>query len=130
MNEMNRLRSIMLGLSTPGVRLFRQNVGTGWTGDITRLKDGSILIKNPRPLQAGLCKGSSDLIGWRSVEVTPEMVGRRVALFLAVEVKGERGRATDEQRNFINRVRLDGGLAVVARTVEDAIAITEPITDQ
>lgn len=120
----------MLGLSTPGIRLFRQNVGTGWTGDITRLKDGSILIKNPRPLQAGLCKGSSDLIGWRSVTVTPEMVGRRVALFLAVEVKGDRGRATPEQRNFIDRVRLDGGLAGVARTVDDALAITEPITDQ
>ena len=126
MNEMNRLRSIMLGLSTPGVRLFRQNVGTGWTGDITRLKDGSILIKNPRPLQAGLCKGSSDLIGWRSIEVTPEMVGRKVALFLAVEVKGDRGRATPEQRNFIDRVRLDGGLAGVARTVDDALAITSP----
>ena len=126
MKETNRLRSIMLGLSTPGVRLFRQNVGTGWTGDITRLKDGSILIKNPRPLQAGLCKGSSDLIGWRSITVTPEMVGRKVALFLAVEVKTDRGRATPEQRNFIDRVRLDGGLAGVARTVEDALAITEP----
>ena len=126
MKETNRLRSIMLGLSTPGVRLFRQNVGTGWTGDITRLKDGSILIKNPRPLQAGLCKGSSDLIGWRSITVTQEMVGRKVALFLAVEVKGDRGRATPEQRNFIDRVRLDGGLAGVARTVEDALAITSP----
>ena len=126
MKETDRMRSIMLGLSTPGCRLFRQNVGTGWTGDITRLKDGSILIKNPRPLQAGLCKGSSDLIGWRSVTVTTEMVGRKVALFLAVEVKGDRGRATPEQRNFIDRVRLDGGLAGVARTVEDALAITEP----
>lgn len=127
MNEANRMRSIMLGLSTPGVRLFRQNVGTGWTGDVTRLKDGAILIKNPRPLQAGLCKGSSDLIGWRSLTVTPEMVGQKIALFLAVEVKGERGRATDEQRKFIDRVRLDGGLAGIARTVEDAMGIAEPM---
>lgn len=30
---------------------------------------------------------SSDLIGWRSVVVTPEMVGRKVAVFTAIECK-------------------------------------------
>jgi hypothetical protein len=126
MTETNLMRSIMAGVSQPGTRIFRQNVGTGWTGDVQRLADGSILIRNPRPLQAGLCKGSSDLIGWRSVEVTPEMVGRRLALFLAIEVKGPKGRATDEQRNFIDRVRLDGGLAGIARCVDDALGIASP----
>lgn len=126
MTETNLMRSIMAGVSHPGCRIFRQNVGTGWTGDVQRLTDGSILIRNPRPLQAGLCKGSSDLIGWRSVEVTPDMIGRRLALFLAIEVKGPKGRATDEQRNFIDRVRLDGGLAGIARCVDDALGIASP----
>jgi hypothetical protein len=49
-----------------------------------------------------------------------------LAVFLAIEVKGEKGKATDQQRNFIARVRSDGGLAGVARSVEDAKAITEP----
>lgn len=127
MNEANQMRTIMIGLSKPGIRLFRQNVGTGWTGDITRLKDGSILIKNPRLLHAGLCKGSSDLIGWRSITVTPEMVGLRVALFLAVEVKTPRGRPTSEQVNFLHRVQADGGMAGIARSVEDALGIIEPL---
>ena len=120
MNEANRMRAIMAGVSRPGVRVFRQNVGTGWAGEVTRLKDGSILIKNPRPLRAGLCPGSSDLIGFVSREVTPEMVGSKVAIFLAIECKGERGRATAEQINFIERVKEAGGLAGIARTPDDA----------
>ena len=128
MNEANRMRSIMAGVSTPGVRVFRNNVGTGWTGSkIIRNRDGSVTIFDARPLNAGLCKGSSDLIGWRSVEITPDMIGRRVALFLAVEVKGERTQIRPEQRNFIDRVKADGGLAGIARCVDDALGIIDPI---
>lgn len=126
MTETNLMRSIMAGVSLPGTRIFRQNVGTGWTGDVQRLTDGSILIRNPRPLQAGLCKGSSDLIGWRSLDVTPEMIGRRLAVFLAIEVKAPRGRATDEQTNFLARVKNAGGLAGIARSVDDALGIASP----
>ena len=114
MNETNRLRSIMLGISTPGVRLFRNNCGALKDQDGRLIRFG---VANP---------GGSDLIGWRSVTVTPDMVGQKIAVFLAIEVKGERGRATDEQRNFIARVKADGGLAGVARTVDDALAITSP----
>jgi hypothetical protein len=118
MNEMNRLRAIMLGLSTPGVRLFRNNCGALKDADGRLIRYG---VANP---------GGSDLIGWKSVTVTPEMVGQKLAVFLAIEVKGERTRVTDQQRNFIERVRLDGGLAGVARSVEDALAITSPTINQ
>jgi len=100
--------------------LFRNNVGTAWTGDVTRLKDGSLLIRNPRPLHAGLCKGSSDLIGWRSITVTPDMVGEKIAVFCAVEVKDGRGRPTKDQVHFINTLVGAGGLGCVAWSVEDA----------
>lgn len=119
MTEARVQNEIRLALGRSAV-LFRNNVGTGWTGDITRLRDGSIHIKNPRPLHAGLCKGSSDLIGWRSITVTPDMVGKQVAVFSAVEVKGPRGRATAEQIHFITRLNNDGGLACVAKNAEDA----------
>jgi hypothetical protein len=112
MNEMNRLRAIMLGLSTPGVRLFRNNCGALKDAEGRLIRYG---VANP---------GGSDLIGWRSVTVTPDMVGQNLAVFLAIEVKGERTRVTDQQRNFLDRVKADGGLAGVARTVEDAKAIT------
>ena len=115
MNEMNRLRSIMLGLSTPGVRLFRNNCGALKDADGRLIRFG---VANP---------GGSDLIGWRSVTVTPDMVGQKIAVFLAIEVKGERGKATDAQINFIGRVKADGGLAGIARCVDDALGIIEPL---
>jgi hypothetical protein len=46
----------------------------------------------------GLCKGSSDLIGLRSLEITPELVGQRLAQFVALEVKAAQGVPSPEQR--------------------------------
>lgn len=86
MNEMNRLRSIMLGISKPGVRIWRNNCGALKDADGRLIRFG---VANP---------GGSDLIGWRSMTVTPDMVGSKVAVFLAIEVKGERGHATDPQK--------------------------------
>ena len=41
----------------------------------------------------------------------------------AIEVKAERGRVTPEQQRFIDVVREAGGVAGVARSVDDARAI-------
>ena len=73
-------------------------------------------------MRYGLCKGSSDLIGWRSLTITPDMVGQTVAVFAAIEVK-DRGTPTPEQLHFIAQVQAAGGLAGVARTVAEAEAI-------
>jgi hypothetical protein len=94
----------------PGVRIFRNNVGSAETSD-------------GRFIQFGLCKGSSDLIGWTSVEITPDMIGQRVAIFTALEVKAGRGRASGVQQAFINRIEQDGGIAGIVRSVEDAEAL-------
>lgn len=71
-----------------------------------------MLIYDARPLHAGLCVGSSDIIG-----ITPD--GR----FLAVEVKTKTGRATAEQIRFIDAVRRKGGVAGIARSVDDALSL-------
>ena len=89
--------------------MFRNNTGA--------LKDAQ-----GRLVRYGLCKGSSDLIGWRSLTITPDMVGQTVAVFAAIEVK-DRGRPTPEQLHFIAQVQAAGGLAGVARTVAEAEAI-------
>jgi hypothetical protein len=107
MSEQQTQQTIMRRLSSGPVRLWRNNTGT-------------LLDRNGRPVQFGLCKGSSDLIGLRSVTVTPEMVGQRLAVFAAVEVKSPRGRLTAEQEAFLAMVVEMGGLAGVARSVEDA----------
>ena len=71
----------------------------------------------------GLCEGSSDLIGWVSREITPDMVGKRIAQFLAVETKSPKGRASSEQKNFIAAVKKAGGAAGIARTEAEAWAV-------
>ncbi len=113
---------LAIGKHKPNVRVFRNNTGMAWQGQ--SVKKGSLLIiQNPRPLHAGLCEGSSDLIGWASVEITPDMVGRKIAIFTAIEVKTATGRSSPEQRNFIQQVQQAGGIAGIARNEEDAISM-------
>jgi hypothetical protein len=112
----NEIRLAISGKAT----LFRNNVGTAWIGDTSKLKDGSVLIRNPRIFHAGLCEGSSDLIGWRSLTITPEMVGQTVAVFAALEVKSKTGRATAGQKNFCQRVLEAGGFAGIVKSPDEA----------
>lgn len=107
------------------VRLFRNNVALAWTGDVTRLADGSVLIRNPRPLHAGLHRGSGDLIGWRRRLVGPHDVGCEVAQFLSLEVKSARGRVTPEQKTWAEAVLRFGGLAGVVRSEQEALAVIQ-----
>ena len=115
MTEKNIQTRILLATGWhPNIRLFRNNTGQGWQGQTQR--DGAkLIITNPRPLMAGLHKGSSDLIGWKTVEITPDMVGQKLAVFCAVEVKTGSGRTTVEQENFLQIVRAAGGIGVVMR---------------
>lgn len=89
-----------------GKRLFRNNVGTATT------KDG-------RFISFGLHKGSADLIGWESIEITPEMVGEKIARFLSVEVKAKNGRVSDAQNLWASVVNNAGGRAIIARSINE-----------
>lgn len=64
--------------------------------------------------------GGSDLIGWVSKTITPDMVGQKVAVFLAVEIKTDAGKLTAAQGNFIEKINAHGGIAGVARSIEEA----------
>jgi len=90
------------------LRLFRNNTGT--------LPDP----RTGRPVQFGLARGSADLIGWRTITITPEMVGQRVAVFTSIEVKTTTGHLTPAQQAWMGTVRTAGGIAGVARSVRDA----------
>jgi len=118
--EQNIQNEIRLALGQSNVRLFRNNVGMAWSGEVVTLKNGDKLIKNPRPVHFGLCEGSSDLIGFTTVTVTPEMVGQKVAIFTAVEVKQPGRYPSPTQRNFIAQVRQNGGRSGVATDVNSA----------
>lgn len=119
MSERRIQSEIMLALAEHGITGWRQNVGTGWAGDVQKMPDGSVLVRNPRPIHAGLCKGSSDIIGLRSVVITQAMVGAMIAQFTALEVKQPGRYPTPEQQRFLDFVRSKGGIAMVARSVAD-----------
>lgn len=121
MRESDILVQVRLALAQGGVTAFRNNVGKAWTGAAERLPSGAVLLQQARILHAGLCKGSSDLIGWYSQIITPEMVGRKIAIFTAVECKAPSGRTTPEQENFLRQLQQAGGIAFVARSGLDVM---------
>lgn len=106
-SEQSIQQHIRLRCSTGPVRLFRNNTGT-------------LYDRQGRPVTFGLAKGSADLIGWRTITITPDMVGQTVAVFTSLEVKAERGRVSPEQRQWLEAVQAAGGIAGVVRSVEDA----------
>ena len=109
-SEQQIQQEIRIACGTGPVHLFRNNTGT--------LRD-----QHGRPVQFGLCKGSADLVGWTTRTVTPEMVGQRIAVFTSIEVKTPTGRLRPEQQQWLDAVQAAGGIAGVARSVEDALQI-------
>lgn len=119
MTEKDVERKLILHASEIGSTLFKNNVG------MYRDERGNVI-------RFGLCKGSSDLIGWTPVTITQAMVGKRIAVFTAVEVKknkhGSYG-ATDDQLRFISAVNKNGGLALVADCNEDLDEAVNTLAD-
>lgn len=101
---------VRLEAACHGVHLWRNNVGV--------LTDA-----NGRPVRYGLANDSaqlnavlksSDLIGWRPVVVTPDMVGQTLAVFVARECKAEGWafRGTDReiaQQRWLDLINHNGG---------------------
>lgn len=74
---------------------------------------------------------SSDYIGITPVVVTPDMVGKTVAVFTAVEMKKEgwvfnpNDTHQEGQKNFIDHVLQAGGIAGFAASISDLMKIYE-----
>lgn len=100
-----------------GVTLRVQGGGTVTT------QQGDLLIREPRLVNYGLHTGSSDLIGWKVITVTPDMVGQKLAIFTALEVKSANGRATAEQLTFLKAVQAAGGKAHIVKSPDDLINV-------
>ncbi len=103
-NENPVVKRVMMEASRLDLRLLRNNRGLFWTLD------------KSRKTRAGLeAKGASDLIGITTITIRPEDVGRRIGVFTAVEVKEPEwkkpsGETEEDQQNFINQVKLRGGI--------------------
>lgn len=120
MTESDIQSQIRLALgSLPHVRVFRNLVGQAVMGR-TVWNGGAAVIKPAFRVTTGLIPGSGDLIGWRTITVTPDMVGKPIAQFLSLEVKTATGKPRPEQLNWMERVNAAGGLAVIARSPDEA----------
>lgn len=103
-DEYLKLDKVKLKASALGFRLFRNNRGLFRTLD------------NKRITKAGLdANGASDFVGIKTIEITPEMVGKSVGIFLAVEVKktgwkGAKSQTEKDQANFIEQINKRGGI--------------------
>jgi hypothetical protein len=108
--------------SLPDIRLFNNPVGEAWMGKTVSQAPGRIILNYPRRVRFGLAPGSSDLIGFRIVIVSPDMVGSKIAQFVAIEVKTPSGRVTADQKNFLRVIEHSGGVAILARKTGDVEA--------
>ena len=105
--------------------LFRANVGEAWTGICRRMNwiPDRVVIDGARRFQSGLPVGFPDLFGFQTIEVTPEMVGKKLAVFAFLEVKKPGGRTSRAQEKMLAFLRAAGAVGGVARSPDEAIKL-------
>jgi CRISPR/Cas system-associated exonuclease Cas4 (RecB family) len=126
--ESTIIAKVMIEATQNGWRLFRNSVGLAWqgrkTGEIVGREGLQTVLADCRRVKYGLAKGSSDLIGWRQVVITPDMVGQTIAQFVSVEVKTrEYSKITPEQDNWLHQVAAAAGYSAVAHEAGDHVEI-------
>ena len=132
-SEGNVQNSGRLTAAKEGATTFRNQVGAGWvcTPDKTKkyTKNGRryVLLEDPRWIEYGLGVGSGDTVGWKSVTITEDMVGKKIAQFVSIEYKTEDGRARKGQPEWHAAVCRAGGLSGFARNDEDVRKILQGV---
>ncbi len=92
---------VRLALDKLAFILFRNNIG----------------FDAVKKVKYGLKIGSGDWIGWQSIIITQDMVGKRIARFASVEMKAETD-ANEDQEKWLMAVREAGGIAFIARGLQ------------
>jgi len=115
MRESDLMRAIMVALSENGCTAWRNNTGNGYQGKVIHRSGQQVTLAESRVIVFGLCVGSADIIGIRHSD----------GKFIAIEVKTGKGKTTREQERFIFHVQHCGGIAGVARSVDDALKIIQ-----
>lgn len=112
MNTSDLTADILLAASSIGCRLFRNNSGIATFNkkDASGKKKTWSVLYGVGPSEGG----GGDLIGWTST-------GR----FASIEIKVGRDTQSEAQKKWERWVISGGGVAGVARSVEDAIAILQ-----
>lgn len=118
-------------------RMFPNEIGTALQGrpqfvsrpGMVKVDKGDVIIRRFQRVPYGLLPGSGDRIGWSTITITPEMVGRRVAVFTSAEGKVGSDRMSAEQRHWHDTVREAGGVSVEVREPGDLAAAVRAFVD-
>lgn len=94
------------------------------SGAIVYVAASDRIVINPARIAYGLFPGSGDRVGWRTIIITPDMIGARFAQFLSVEIKTLRDRMSDEQVKWANAVVRDGGRAEIWKETSKGLEVT------
>jgi hypothetical protein len=109
---------ILIAVSAlPSTMVWRNNTGMAWQGEpmkaqpgaLVRVEPGMKILRNARPIEFGL-EGSGDILGACN--------GRP----LAIEVKDSEGYQSEQQKTFERVWTAAGGIYVLARSPEAAVA--------
>lgn len=110
---------VIIESSKHGMRLFRNNSGSfiDSRGVPVRFGLGNISKRFNKLMK------TSDYIGWTPVVITPEMVGKTVAVFTALEIKEADWKYSGDEREvaqkkFIDLVNNSGGIASFIKSVD------------
>lgn len=110
---------IQIEASKMGNKLFRNNSGSfkDATGRVVWFGLGNVSSQQNKYFK------SSDLIGFTPITITSDMVGRKLAVFTAVEVKKTKWKYTATEREvaqkkFLDVVKMNGGLALFANSID------------
>lgn len=93
------------------------DAGTIW---LARNNNGQIIKRFVQFMAFGLGTGTSDYIGCKSIIITQDMVGKQIAVFMAVEGKRySNGKPDENQAKFIKAIHAMGGIALVVNAEEE-----------
>lgn len=122
MKEQGIQNQILIEMSKHGAYGLRVNSGTFWGGEVLS-HDGKLLVlKNPTKIM-GAPAGTSDIIGCKTVFITPQMVGKNIGQFVAIEVKKQGENAKRHQENYLALMRSRGAITGVCRSPEDMVRL-------
>lgn len=122
MNESSIQAQILNAMCQAGAYALRVNSGTFWGGKVLAHTGDKLVLQNPTKVM-GAPAGTSDIIGCKTITITPAMVGKQIGVFTAVEVKRPGEKPRENQSKYLEVMRRRGAMVGVARSPEDAVRI-------
>lgn len=120
--EQKASEDVELAAPSLGVTLLRNNNGACYNDEGRLIRYGLGHISGKEEYSSG------DLVGWTRVTITPEMVGKTVAIFTVAEVKPTSFTIKDQYRSgsrefkqekFNELARSNGGFGMIVRSGHD-----------